>query len=188
LADVYHEPTAEEVTCLLAALPNLETFKYTNGSDKRSYFHVLKSTPIFLACMIELPYRETIKLGRLGLRDIYLDGDLLASVLESQKDSLRTAISFTVTLTREQAWRPVLEALRSADKLKRFHFTHLRFEDGKGLDSYLEMPWQLKGFERDTGAKSRVGEWGVQTFPPTCGKSVLEIILSFVPGRDAFLR
>lgn len=188
LPESFQEPSIEDVARLLAALPNLDYVRFTDGRDTASHIYVVKSARLFLACMAKPPIRETIKLGRLDLQDVRLDGDLLASVLESQKDSLRHALFWRVTVTRKNAWPRILAALRSADGLRFIHLSLLQFVDQRGKDRYLKFPKQaLEDFLRRTGAKGIARGWGVRNVDAPWGKAALEIILQSLPGGDAIL-
>lgn len=154
----FEEPSIEEVARLLAALPNLDHMRVTDGRDTASQIHVLKSAHLFLACMTKPSIRPTIKLGCLGLRNVRLDGALLIDMLESQKDSLHDARFLSVTMTGKNTWPRILAALRSADGLKFIYLAQLQFMDHEGKDRYLEIPKQaLEDFVRRTGARGMAG-------------------------------
>ena len=143
---------------------------------------------MFIAGMTKPPIRDTIHLRSLELTYISVDEDLLASMLDSQKDSLHTVFFFSVTLTGSGTWPRVLAALRSADKMKRIQLVDLMFDVQSGFGVMLEFPKQsLRDFFQRTGADGEITRRGVNVSPPTCVKSVLEIILQFVHGGATFL-
>jgi hypothetical protein len=173
------------VARLLAAMPNLEELVLHHLFEGPC---VTNSASVLVANMAKPPVRDTIHLGRLKLSWVRVDRDSLASMLESQKDSVHTVSFYSVSLTGSGTWPRALAAVRSADKMVCMHLDRLNFWAPDGVSIGLKFPKQsLKDYIQRTGAHIEITGRGVHMFPPTCIKSVLEIILQFIDGEVTFL-
>lgn len=108
-----HEPTKENVTRLLAAMPDLEAMRFGQDVALDMLSQEIKSAPVFLSSMAGLSLQAT-HLGRLDLTAISLPGRLLADMLESHRHSLHTVDFELVTLTGQDAWPRILATLHGA--------------------------------------------------------------------------
>jgi hypothetical protein len=117
-------------------MPKLTTLKFIGDRSVARFFRSPRIAPMLFTAIAGHP---TIHLGRLNLFAVRMSGDVLADMLEAQKDNLQIVSFNMVTLHSQRAWQRVLEIMHSAE-LSCIELAWLRYKKSNRKVEYLPFP------------------------------------------------
>jgi len=148
MADVAHLrqhllPSSEDATRLLAAMPNLTYIRLDDRdiSALEPEVSVVHSAPVLLKSLAT-PGPHLPCLRTLWLNSIRVDGAVLASMLELQKNSLETTFLAKIVTTGTASWMHILKALHSTN-IERVMLWDMDLVDDNGEVVDFEFPAEV---------------------------------------------